>query len=202
MKLTYTLYFFFIAIIASAQNKQLTIDDHTYDTQTLVDGELSLYTEYSSHQRHYIMGYEDEYVVLKQENYRNQIKKLLNRSLSLSQVKYKTRPLVMFTDDFNHREDEEVGQLNLGLSIYGGLSNQFLFPNPDNEKYGMVGAELEFSNRQLARRHSLFIQFNQTINTSDYKFNLSQLSVNYRFRFLDLKRFYAAVNLELFNLKG
>lgn len=200
MKLTYILYFFFITIIASAQHQQFTIDHQTYETQTLVDGELSLYTGHSSSQRHYIMAYEGDHVVLKKENYREQIKKLLNRSLALSDVKYKTRPLVMFTDEFNHREDEGVSQLNLGLSIYGGLSNQFLFPNPDNEKYGVVGAELEFSNRQLARRHSLFIQFNQTINTSDYKFNLSQLSLNYRFRFLDFKSFYAAVNIEFFDL--
>lgn len=199
MKLTYTLCLFFIVFIASAQNK-ITIDQKTYDVKLLQEGELSLYSEKTTGDHLYIMSYKDENVLLQKNNYRQQIQTLLDRSLSMRSISFRTRSLVIFTERFNHRVDDKVDKLSLGLSVYGGVSNQFLFTNPNNEKYVVAGAELELSNRKMFRRHSLFFQFNQTINTTDYDFNLSQLTLNYRFRFIDTKYFYAAANVELFSL--
>lgn len=199
MKLTYTLCLFFIVFIASAQNK-ITIDQKTYDVKLLQEGELSLYSEKTTGDHLYIMSYKDEHVLLQKNNYRQQIQTLLDRSLSMRSISFRTRSLVIFTERFNHRVDDKVDKLSLGLSVYGGVSNQFLFTNPNNEKYGVAGAELELSNRKMFRRHSLFFQFNQTINTTDYDFNLSQLTLNYRFRFIDTKYFYAAANVEFFSL--
>ncbi|MGO1751159.1 MAG: hypothetical protein ACTHYV_01590 [Psychroflexus sp.] len=199
MKLIYTFCLFFLICIASAQNK-ITVDQKTYDVKLLEDGELSLYSEHTTGDRLYIMSYEGKNVLLEKNNFHQKIQTLLNRSLSMRSVNYRTRSLVIFTERFNHRVDDKVDKLSLGLSVFGGISNQFLFTNPNNEKYGVAGAELELSNRKMFRRHSLFFQFNQTINTTDYDFNLSQLTLNYRFRFIDTKYFYAAANVEFFSL--
>ncbi|SEA66734.1 hypothetical protein [Psychroflexus halocasei] len=199
MKFTYSLCLLFLVFFASAQNN-LTIDQKVYDVKPLVDGELSLYSEKTTGDHLYIMSYNNKHVLLERDNYRQQIESLLDRSLDIKNLSYRTRAFVIFTEKFNHRIDEKIDKLSLGLSVYGGVSNEFLFTNPNNEKYGIIGAELELYNRKMFRRHSLFFQFNQTINTSDYDFNLSQLTLNYRFRFIDTKYFYAAANVEFFSL--
>lgn len=79
-----------------------------------------------------------------------------------------------------------------------------MFGNPDNIKTPIIGAELEIYEANVLPRHSGFLQARHTFENDDFKYSTTELSLGYRFRFINKESFsiYGQVKLATLNFSN
>ena len=96
--------------------------------------------------------------------------------------------------DPNFSETEKSIDLQFRLGAFAGVGNSVYTENPTNELQPIAGIDLELIDNVKLRRHSIVFRFKQTFESSEYKYSASQLSLNYRFKFVKSPKFDAFIN--------
>lgn len=120
--------------------------------------------------------------------------------ISVKKVKLTTASLKSFFITYNTLKDpsysveENSMQLKLRLGAFLGGTNSIYSENTDNDFQPTLGFDFEIIDENVLKRHSLVFQFKQTFETSDYKYAVSALTLNYRFKFIKKQKIDVFLN--------
>ncbi|MDT0556351.1 hypothetical protein [Patiriisocius hiemis] len=191
--------FCFCITTISAQQKQYTVNGQTYTLTTEVEGPLTLLWTTVNGEYRYFIKKGEAITELKntktnrdyQEEYKESLKVLtIDSPMTVDKVKLTRTSLLNFVNEYNKKVDsnftpkEKGGKLKTRLGAFVGYSNTAYFVNPDNTFLPTFGIDFELIELENLKRHSVVAQFEQTIGNSDYDFNKSEFSLNYRFKFV------------------
>jgi hypothetical protein len=183
----------------SAQQNQYTVDGQTYTLTTEVEGPLTLLWTTLNGEYRYFIKKGNAITELKntkingtyQEEYKESLKVLTSdNTITTDKVKLTRTSLLSFVNEYNKKADpnftpkEKGGKLKTRLGAFIGYSNTAYFVNPENTFLPTFGIDFELIELENLKRHSVVAQFEQTIANSDYDFNKSEFSLNYRFKFI------------------
>ena len=187
------------------------MDGRNYTLKTEVEGTLSLLWNTIDGDYRYFSKKGNLIVELKntKENgsYQEEYKAVLKEATSDVQIMTDDVELTLaslrnFFNEYNAKADpnytyEKPGfHIKTRLGAFIGMSNNAYFVNPDNSFLPAFGIDFELVDEVQAKKHAIVIQYRQLIENSDYKFNSSQFSLNYRFKFIKSDRFDAFVNFK------
>lgn len=207
-------YIFFLLMcfgFSSIHAQQYTVEGITYTLKTEVEGTLSLLWNTIDGDYRYFCKKENLIVELKNTKlngyYQNEYKEVLRDATSDIQMITEDVELTLSSlrnffniynakADPNYTYDDPAFHLKTRLGAFIGMSNNAYFVNPDNSFLPTFGIDLELVDEVQIKRHSLVIQYRHLIESSEYKFNSSQFSLNYRFKFIKSDRFDAFVNFK------
>ncbi|MEM7085294.1 MAG: hypothetical protein AAF489_03880 [Bacteroidota bacterium] len=176
-----------------------TIDGKNYTLATEVDGTLTLLWAVVDGEYRYFSKKGTQIIELKNTKsdgkYQQEYKQVLQQqtgdtSTDLKRVNLTLSSLKWFFDDYNKQVDPAyagatpIAKLKARLGFIGGMTNYPFFANPDNTLLPQIGAELEIIDDVKLKRHSLVLQFRQLFASSDHDLSSSQLSLNYRLKFV------------------
>lgn len=139
-------------------------------------------------------------------SYQQEYKEILKSLVGAERVKNVklTKPdLVRVIDEYNATSDATYQiksnsvQLKTRLGGFAGMTNYPFFVNPENTLLPQLGAEFEVIDEVMLKRHSMVFQFRQIIGNSDYDFSSSQITFNYRFKFVKTETFDLYVNAKV-----
>tara|TARA_R110002124_G_scaffold120895_6_gene278962 strand:+ start:20931 stop:21806 length:876 start_codon:yes stop_codon:yes gene_type:complete len=199
----------FLFIAFSHAQQQYTIDGKEYSLYTEVDGPLTLLWNSIDGEYRYFSKKDNEIVELKNtkssKGYQEEYKAVLTQqtagtTMNLPDVKLTLAGLRDFVVQYNKRVDPNYTyeskkvQLETRLGVFAGVTNTVYNINPDNTLLPVLGVDLELYDNDQLRRHAVVFRFKQTLGNSDYDFNASQLSLNYRFKFVATSTFDLFVN--------
>lgn len=184
--------------------QQYTVNGQTYSLKTEVDGTISLLWNTIDGDYRYFVKKGATIEELKnsrtngsyQEEYKDVLRLLTADSpAEVEKVKLTTTSLADFINAYNKRMDPnfdaggEKIELELRLGPFLGVSNAVFTDNPMNKMLVTAGADLELVDQVKLKRHSVVLRFKQTFQTSEFTYNASQLSLNYRFKFVTAPNF-------------
>ena len=199
-----------ISILQAQQ--QYTVDGQTYTLKTEVDGDLTLLWNSIDDDYRYFAKKGSTIAELKntkgengyQEEFKDVLKLLTKEApVSTDKLKLTLTSLRDYFIAYNKKVDpnfsQEVTKLKLQtrLGVFAGMSNNAYFYNPNNDYLPSLGIDFELMDEAQLRRHSFVLQFKQLIESSEYKFSSSQLSFNYRFKFIKSDKFDAFINAKV-----
>ncbi len=201
---------FTLLCISSIQaQQQYTVDGQTYTLKTEVEGTLTLLWNTVNGEYRYFSKKDNTIVELKntdlngkyQEEYKDVLKLLTSDApVSTDKVKLTLASLRDFFVTYNQKVDPNFSyenptvQLKTRLGVFAGVSNNAYFYNPDNSFLPALGIDFEIIDDVRLKRHAVVFQFKQLIESSDYDFSSSQVSFNYRFKFIKSEKFDAFIN--------
>lgn len=189
--------------------QQYTVNGQTITLKTEVEGTATLLWNIIDGAYHYYVKKDGAITQLENTKvdgkYREEYKETLSNltadsPASTDKVKFTLAGLKTFLNAYNLRVDpaysdgEQDIRLKLRFGPFAGISNAIFTDNPTNTSLLVVGADLELIDEIKLRRHSVVMRFKQTIQNSEYKFNSSQLSLNYRFKFVKQQTFDVFIN--------
>ena len=126
-----------------------------------------------------------------QDQYKDTLSVLTAGSgLSTDRVRLTLAGLRSFINDYNASVDpnyvsnSESIALETRLGFFGGVTNNRYSGNPENAIAPLVGVEFEILDSKLLPRHAIVFQFRQTFPVDEFDYTSSQLSLNYRFKFV------------------
>jgi hypothetical protein len=202
----------FISSLSLFAQKNYTIDGQSYSLETAVEGTLTLLWTTLDGEYRYFSQKGSDIVELKNtksnRSYQEEYKQVLqsqtaDQSISLDKVNLTLASLKRFFHTYNkqvdpsYAGDSEPVQLEARLGFFGGMTNYPYFANPDNSLLPQVGADLEVIDNAKLKRHSLVLQFRQLFATSDFDLSSSQLSINYRFKFVQTEVVDVFINTKI-----
>lgn len=120
-----------------------------------------------------------------------------------SKVRFTKADLTKEVDNYNVKNDanyiSEVTSVKLKtrLGAFAGITNYAYFLNPENTSLPQLGAELEIIDEVKLKRHSLAVQLRHIIGNNDFDFSSTQVSLNYRFKFIKCQSFDIYVNTKI-----
>jgi hypothetical protein len=186
-----------------------TIDGKQYSLVTEVEGDLSLLWNSIEGEFRYFSKKGIEIIELKntkkEKKYQEEYKDVLRSqtsgsSVPVDDVKLTLKSLRDFFNTYNSEMNpdylvaENIIQLKTRLGAFIGFSNNVYTQNPDNTILPTAGIDFEVFEKDQLLRHSLVFQFKHTFENSDYKYSSSQISLNYRFKFVRSGKFDAFIN--------
>jgi hypothetical protein len=189
--------------------QQYTIDGQTYTLNTEVEGSLTLLWNTIDGEYRYFSKKGDAIEELKNTkqngDYQEEYKAILKRQtsdavISTEKVNLTLPSLHAFFAKYNKLKDpnfnEDVKSIDLQfrLGAFAGVSNSVFTKNETNALQPVAGIDLEMVDAVKLKRHAMVLRFKQTFESSDYKYSASQLSLNYRFKFIKTPKFDAFVN--------
>ena len=176
-----------------------TVDGQTYTLKTEVQGALQLLWNTIDEEYRYFVKKGTTIVELKntkvdgryQEEYKAVLTGLTkDNPIDVSKVNFTLPGLEAYFNTYNKQansdfiaKDKSV-QLSVRLGVFGGVSNTIFFINPENTIIPTAGIEFELTDLERLRRHGIVIRFKQAFASSDYDFSSSELSLNYRLKFI------------------
>lgn len=210
---------FCLAFQLNYSQETYTVNGETLDLKTEIDGKLDLLWNVIDGKYRYFVKTEDGTITeLKntkddnndyQEEYKSTLSSLTNGN-STDKLKLTLYSLRNYIDSYNASMDtsytststESNVQFRLGFS--GGITNNPFVGNPDNTKTPLIGAELEIYETNVLPRHSGFLQARHAFENDDFKYSTSELSLGYRFRFINKETFsiYGQVKLTTINFSN
>ncbi|WP_299366216.1 hypothetical protein [Winogradskyella sp.] len=196
-----------------------TINGETLELKTEIDGKLDLlWNIIDGNYRYFVRSEDGTITELKntknadnkfQEEYKSTLSGLTD-GMSTDKLKLTLYSLRNYIDAYNASADssytststESNVQFRLGFS--GGITNNPFVGNPDNEKTPMVGAELEIFEANVLPRHSGFLQVRHAFESDDFPYSTSELSLGYRYRFINKEKFsiYGQVKFATLNFSS
>ncbi len=200
--------FFLFATTLQAQ-QQYTVEGQTYNLNTEVEGTLTLLWNTVNGEYRYFSKKGNDIAELKNTkqkgDYQEEYKEILKQQtsdavVSTEKVKLTLPSLHVFfvaynkKKDPNFSEEEKSIDLDFRLGVFGGVSNSVYTQNPTNALQAVAGIDFELIDAVKLKRHAMVLRFKQTFESSDYKYSASQLSLNYRFKFVKTPKFDAFVN--------
>lgn len=191
----------------SAQ-QQYTINGKEYTLLTEVDGPLTLLWNTIDGDFRYFAKKDNTISELKntkqdgkyQEEYKRELQTLTaDAPVKSDNINLTLPSLKDFFDAYNKRRDanytaiDKKIKLSTRLGAFAGVTNSIFTDNPTNAFQPIAGADLEILDNIKLRRHALVMRFKHTFETNDFVFSSSQLSLNYRFKFIQTPRFDAYI---------
>lgn len=204
----FVLFLTFSAGTLQAQ-QQYTVNGETYTLKTEVEGALTLLWNTIDGEYRYFSKKGNDIVELKNTkqngDYQEEYKKTLQQqtsdaAVSTEKVKLTLPSLHAFFVTYNKNKDPNFSEteksidLQFRLGAFAGVGNSVYTENPTNELQPIAGIDLELIDNVKLRRHSIVFRFKQTFESSEYKYSASQLSLNYRFKFVKTPKFDAFIN--------
>lgn len=197
-RLSLLLCFLFISLATTAQ-QQYTVEGTTYTLKTEVEGTITLLWNTIDGEYRYFAKKGDAITELKnteingtyQEEYKETLRVLTkDEVMPVSKVQLTTGSLRNFFNDYNKRKDsdftakETAFKPSFRLGPFLGTSNAIFTSNTDNENLLTAGFDFEVTDDVKLRRHAVVFRFKQTFSSDAYDYSASQLSLNYRFKFI------------------
>ncbi|MBX2826773.1 MAG: hypothetical protein KTR22_01335 [Flavobacteriaceae bacterium] len=189
------------------------VDGSAYTLKTEVEGNLTLLWNIIDGEYRYFSKKGDDVRELKntrvnkkyQEEYKEVLREQTGDHATLSETKVNLNlpSLRRFFIRYNKAVDpsfdmeEEKVVLKTRLGGFIGMTNYPYIPNPDNTLLPQAGIDFELIDEAGLKRHSLVFQFRQIFASSDYDVNSSQLSFNYRFKFVYSKSVDIFINTKI-----
>ncbi|HUH27319.1 outer membrane beta-barrel protein [Gelidibacter sp.] len=181
-----------------------TVDGKSVQLKTAAEGTLGLlWNIIDDHYRYFIKTQDNQLSELintknadniYQEQYKSTLKDLTNNTMDVSKVKLKLPSLARFVDQYNRAVDPDYVSMNskfkpdFHLGVFGGITNSPFVRNPQNEKSAVFGAEIEMLGG-ANNRHSGYLQLRHMAETDAFKYKTTELSLGYRYRFVQTSRF-------------
>tara|TARA_B100001146_G_C16098692_1_gene398389 strand:- start:70 stop:954 length:885 start_codon:yes stop_codon:yes gene_type:complete len=207
---------FLILSVGTLQaQQQYTVDGQTYTLNPEVEGTLTLLWNTIDGEYRYFSKKGSDIEELKNTkqngDYQEEYKKVLEQQtsdavVSTEKVNLTLPSLRSFFVEYNKLKDpnfsnvEESIDLQFRLGAFVGITNSVYTLNPTNELQPIAGVDLELIDNVKLRRHSIVFRFKQTFESSEYKYSASQLSLNYRFKFIKTPKFDAFINCKFASL--
>ncbi|PVW14217.1 hypothetical protein [Marixanthomonas spongiae] len=188
-----------LTTIAVSAQQQYTVDGNTYTLQKEIEGPLTLLWNTIDNEYRYFLQKGNTITELKNTkvngSYQEEYKEVLqqqtqNASLAVDGVNLTLPSLREFVISYNKKVDpsftfeEKSIQLQTRLGAYVGVSNNVYYINPNNTILPSFGVDLELTDEVKLKRHALVFRFKQLLKNSDYDFSNSEISLNYRFKFI------------------
>jgi hypothetical protein len=189
--------------------QQYTVDGQTYSLKTEVDGTIVLLWNTVGEDYRYFIKKGNDIAELKNtrlgkvysEEYKDVLKLFTSDSPGdIDKTKLTLGSLRNYFKKYNKRVDpsfddsSEDIRLKLRLGPFAGISNAIFTQNPKNATLLIAGADLELIDEVKLRRHAMVLRFKQTFENSDFLYNASQFSLNYRFKFIKAEKVDIFVN--------
>ncbi|MBA6153152.1 outer membrane beta-barrel protein [Gelidibacter maritimus] len=193
----------FSSTLAIAQ-KSYTIDGQSIQLKTAVDGPVALLWNIIDEEYRYFIKTQDDQLVelintknangVYQEQYKSALKDITNNTLDVSKLKLRLPSLARFIERYNTAVNPDYISMHasfhpeIRLGIFGGITNSPFVENPQNVKSAVFGAEVEML-VTANRRHSGYLQLRQVAEKDEFKYQTTELSLGYRYRFIENSRF-------------
>jgi hypothetical protein len=189
-----------------------TVDGIQYSLKTEVEGDLTLLWNSIDGEFRFFSKKGNEIRELKntrkdrsyQEEYKDVLRSQTSDSpISVDDVKLTQKSLKDFFNSYNSAIDPNfkvIGntiKLKTRLGAIIGLSNSIYTQNPENTTLPTAGIDFEVYEMDQLHRHSLVFRFKHTFENSSYKYSLSQLSLNYRFKFVKTETIDLFINTKV-----
>lgn len=190
--------------------QQYNVDGQSYTLNTEVEGLLSLLWNTIDGEYRYFSKKGADIKELRntkqkgsyQEEYKEILKQQTNDvGVPVQKVKLTLPSLHSFFVEYNKKKDpdfevEEVESIELQLRFgaFVGITNSVYTENIYNTAQALAGLDLELIDAVKLKRHAMVLRFRQTVRGNSYKYSASQLSLNYRFKFVKTSKFDAFVN--------
>jgi len=203
----------YLLIVLSIFLTQISFSQQSYyvngENLTLypeAEGNLTLlWNSFDGNYRYFIKK-GDEIVELKntkvngdyQEEYKDVLRNYIGSDVS--KVKLTKADLVKAVDAYNVQNDASYTstttsvQLKTRLGGFAGITNYPYFVNPDNKSLPQFGVELEIIDDVKLKRYSMALLLRHILGNNNYDFSSTQLSLNYRFKFVKTETFDIYVN--------
>ena len=191
--------------------QQYIVDGQTYTLNTEVEGSLTLLWNIINGEYRYFSKQGKDIIELKntkqngdyQEEYKETLKQQTSDApVSTEKLKLTLPSLHSFFAEYNQEKDPSFGEeeksieLQFRLGAFVGMSNSIYTENPTNALQPVAGIDLEMVDAVKLKRHALVLRFKQTFESSEYKYSASQISLNYRFKFVKTPKFDAFINVK------
>ena len=189
------------------------IEGDTLQLKQEVRGNLSLFWDEIEANPRYFVQKSNRMVELKDSlvngeiQYRSVLERLTrDKAFSPVEVEFNLTSIAGFVRGYNTKVQEEKlaeneeSRFSARLGFYTGLTNSVYSENPNNVLAPLIGVELEMRNPGKAPKHSAVVEIEQTFKRDDYRYTATQLSINYRFRFLELGLLEIYAEASLFRL--
>lgn len=201
--------FLLLSVGTLQAQKQYTVDGQTYSLITEVEGSLTLLWNTIDGEYRYFLKKDNEIEELKntkqngdyQEEYKATLKqKTSDAAISNERLRFTLPSLHSFVVEYNKikdpnfNEEDVSSELQLRLGGFVGVSNSVYTKNPTNALQAVAGFDLELVDEVKLKRHALVLRFKQTFKSADHKYSASQISLNYRFKFVKTSKFDVFIN--------
>jgi len=210
MKRLLLIFGFIIASCAFTYGQQqYTVDGQTYSLKTEIDGTIQLLWNVIGEDYRYFIKKGNDIAELKNtrsaDGYSEEYKDVLKLYTSdspgeIDKTKLTLASLKKYFRGYNKRVDPSYDDstenidIKLRLGPFAGVSNAIFTQNESNAMLFIAGADLEVVDEVKLRRHSVVLRFKQTFENSEFSYNASQFSLNYRFKFVKTQKVDVFVN--------
>lgn len=189
--------------------QQYTVGGENYILKTEVEGPLTLLWNSIDGEYRYFLKKGTEIVELKNTkrdgDYQEEYKAVLRQEtadapVSTDKVNLTVPSLHKFVAEYNGNKDPNFSEnkpsvdLQFRLGAFIGITNSVYTENTYNMAQATGGLDLELIDAVKLKSHAMVLRFKQTIRGNSYKYSASQLSLNYRFKFVKTTKFDAFVN--------
>lgn len=177
------------------------IEGDTLKLTAEVRGELSLCWDEGPERPRFFVRRGDRMLELKDSlhNGRAQYQMELERitrdqNPSLGDLEFSLASLGAFVRTYNENAQQQKTQKESQrvfasrIGFFTGLTNNVYADNPDNVLAPLIGLEFEMFNPQFSWRHSVVVDLEQSFKREGYRYTATQLSVGYRYRFVQINR--------------
>jgi hypothetical protein len=192
-----------------------TIDGEILELKTEVNGKLDLlWNIIDGKYRYFVRTENDNVIELKntklegkfQQEYKALLNELTNESMSTKRLNLTLFSLKEFIDKHNSNTDASYqstavrNKLHFRLGVFGGITNSPFITNPDNLTTPQLGGELEVLDADQISRHAVFLQAKHVLEQDELQYSTTELSLGYRFRFINKASFSLYGNVKFATL--
>lgn len=203
---------FLIASVPLTAQEQYQINGESLTLKTEVDGTLTLLWNTFNKQYRYFVKKGNSISELTntkqdgdyQEEYKETIKMLTaDAAMDTAKLRLTLASLRSFINKYNaavdpnYQDNSETVKFETRLGVFAGVTNNIFTANPENTLSPLAGLDFEILDSKLLKRHSIVVQFRQTFKSDEFMYSSSQLSLNYRFKFVYAPTFALFVNTKL-----
>lgn len=203
--------FFSIQISVFAQ-ETYTVNGTSYPLNTEVEGTITLLSNSIDNEIRIFSKKGNEILELTntkvngnyQEEYLTVLQKHSGKSAAeVADVKLTLGSLRNFYNEYNKQEDssfsydENPVRIIAHLGAYGGLTNSIYKENETNAFQPKIGLEVELMDAVKLQRHAIVFRVGQTFATDDLKGSSTEISFNYRFKFVKTDKFNVFINTKV-----
>ena len=205
------LLFVLLVLISSFSFSQqsYTVNGENLSLYAEAEGTLTLLWNSFAGNYRYFLKKGNEIVELKNTKangtYQEEYKAVLQKytEMDVSKVRFTKPDLVKVIDNYNTQNDASYTtettsvQLKTRFGGFAGITNAPYLIDLDISSHVQLGAELEIIDDVKLKRHSFALQFRHIFANNDFDISSSQLSFNYRFKFVKCETFDVYINTKI-----
>ncbi len=195
--------------LTAVAQQTYTVDGNSYSLNTEVEGTITLLTNSIDGEIRFFSKKGSEIIELVNTkvagNYTQDYLKVLQKQTGKSEqevadVKLTLGSLRNFYNQYNKQVDstfsydENPVRLIAYLGGFAGLSNSIYTGNTTNTSQPKIGVEVELMDANKLKRHAIVFRLSQTFTNNEQKNSATQLSFNYRFKFVKTEKFNVFIN--------